>query len=79
MTSSTGPNPPASGIVMTPGYARTIAQLAYVWGWPMVNMLNRRASITKAPQPSLLNGVLPVAPRAAWPCLRITSNPVKRS
>ena len=26
---------PATGIVMFPDYARTIAQFAYVWGWPM--------------------------------------------
>lgn len=54
---------PATGIVMSPGYAATLARFAYVWGWPMVNMLNRHDSITQAPQPSLLNGVLPVAPQ----------------
>jgi hypothetical protein len=54
---------PATGIVMHPGYARTIAQMAYVWGWPIVNMINRRAAITQAPQPGHLNGVLPAAPR----------------
>lgn len=54
--------PPATGIVMTPSYARAIAQMAYIWGWPMVNMLNRAASVTQAPQPALLNGILPVAP-----------------
>lgn len=54
---------PATGILMHPGYARTIAQMAYVWGWPLVNMLNRNAAITQAPQPGHLNGVLPAAPR----------------
>ena len=54
---------PATGIVMHPGYAKSIAQLAYVWGWPMVNVINRRAAITQAPQPGHLNGVLPAAPR----------------
>jgi hypothetical protein len=54
---------PADGITMTPGYAKMVARSAYVWGWPMVNMLNRRAAITKAPHPGLLNGVLPCAPR----------------
>jgi hypothetical protein len=54
---------PASGVGMFPGYAQTIAQFAYVWGWPMVNMLNRRTRITQAPHPGLLNGVLPVAPQ----------------
>src|SRR3954468_5403585 len=54
---------PATGINMHPDYARTIAQMAYVWGWPMVNMLNRNARITQAPRPGLLGGILPVAPR----------------
>jgi hypothetical protein len=54
---------PATGIVMHPDYARTIAQMAYVWGWPIVNMINRRAAITQAPQPGHINGVLPAAPR----------------
>ena len=54
---------PADGVAMTPAYAKVVARSAYVWGWPMVNMLNRGATITKAPQPGLLNGILPVAPR----------------
>jgi hypothetical protein len=61
------PNPsditqPTSDIVMQPEYAKTIARMAYVWGWPMVNMLNRSQTITKAPKPGLLGGILPVAP-----------------
>jgi len=55
--------PPAAGIEMHPAYAKVVARQAYVWGWPMVNMLNRSAAITKAPEPGRLNGVLPVAPR----------------
>ncbi|WP_088147714.1 DUF1254 domain-containing protein [Achromobacter denitrificans] len=54
---------PAPDIVMHPEYAKTIGRMAYVWGWPMVNMLNRNAKITKAPHPGLLGGVLPAAPR----------------
>jgi hypothetical protein len=54
---------PATGVTMPPDYARTIAQMAYVWGWPIVNMINRRATITQAPKVGLMNGVLPVAPR----------------
>src|SRR5262245_14863187 len=54
---------PATGIVMHADYARAVARMAYVWGWPMVNMLNRCSAITQAPQPGRLNGVLPVAPR----------------
>jgi hypothetical protein len=48
---------------MHPEYARAIGQMAYIWGWPMVNQMNRRTAITQAPQPGLLGGVLPVAPR----------------
>lgn len=54
---------PPKGIDMHAGYADVIARMAYVWGWPMVNMLNRSARITQAPHPGLLNGVLPAAPR----------------
>lgn len=43
-------------------YVKALARTAYVWGWPMLNMLNRRARITQAPHPGLLGGVLPVAP-----------------
>ena len=54
---------PAKGVIMQPEYAKAVGRLAYIWGWPMVNMINRRASVTQAPQPGRLNGVLPVAPR----------------
>ena len=54
---------PATGILMHPDYARTIAQMAYVWCWPIVNMLNRKAKITQAPYAGLIGGILPAAPR----------------
>jgi hypothetical protein len=54
---------PAPGVRMHPGYAQAVARMAYVWGWPMVNQLNRRAAITQAPHPGRINGVLPAAPR----------------
>ena len=54
---------PATGIVMQPDYAKAVAGMAYIWGWPMVNQINRRTAITQAPEPGRLNGVLPVAPR----------------
>jgi hypothetical protein len=53
---------PASGITMQPEYGHTLAQTAYLWGWPMVNMMNRRAMFAQSPYPGLLNGVVPVAP-----------------
>jgi hypothetical protein len=54
---------PAAEATPHPAYVRAVARSAYIWGWPMVNMLNRRARITQAPHPGLLGGVLPAAPR----------------
>ena len=48
---------------MHPDYAKAVGRMAYIWGWPLVNQINRRAAITQAPEPGRLNGVLPVAPR----------------
>lgn len=48
---------------MSAQYAQKLGEFAYIWGWPMVNMLNRRTAITQAPKPAYLNGVLPVAPQ----------------
>jgi hypothetical protein len=49
---------PATGVVMHPAYAKTIGQFAYVWGWPMVNMLNRCGAIQQ-------RSVLPPEPAEA--------------
>jgi hypothetical protein len=53
----------ATGVLMHPEYAQAIGRVAYLWGWPMVNQMNRRAATTQAPQPGRINGVLPAAPR----------------
>jgi hypothetical protein len=53
----------ATDAIMHPEYVKTIGRMAYVWGWPMVNSHNRRATITQAPEPGKLGGVVPVAPR----------------
>lgn len=52
---------PVAGTVMTPGYARAVATMAYAWGWPLVNMQSRRMMYAKVPQLGLL-GATPVAP-----------------
>ncbi len=53
---------PAAGTAMTKEYVQMIGRMAYVWGWPMVNQFNRRASLVKLPGPGLNGGVIPVAP-----------------
>jgi len=52
---------PAPG-PMTKEYVRTVGRMAYVWGWPLVYVYNQRTELTKAPEPILINGVLPLAP-----------------
>lgn len=71
--------PASADVNMQPGYAATLARTAYVWGYPMVNMLNRRAKITQAPQPGLLGGVLPVAPRGQLGMLHDYIDPAERA
>jgi hypothetical protein len=46
---------------MTDEYVRSVARLAYLWGWPLVNMHNRLSIMEKLPGPGLLAGVVPAA------------------
>jgi hypothetical protein len=59
-TAAQVPGPP-SGTAMTPAYVQTVGRMAYLWGWALVNNANRHADFSKAPEPGLLGGVLPVA------------------
>ena len=47
---------------MTREYVAMVARTAYVWGWPMVNQINRRTTFAQVPEPGRLGGVLPMAP-----------------
>ena len=46
---------------MTEDYVRSVGRLAYLWGWPLVNMHNRLSVMEKVPGPGLLGGVVPAA------------------
>src|SRR5450631_2668724 len=52
---------PASGTAMTTAYVQTVGRMAYLWGWPLVNVANRADAFSKVPEPGLLGGVLPIA------------------
>jgi hypothetical protein len=52
---------PAPGTAMTTAYVQMVGRMAYLWGWPLVNMANRAHAFSKAPEPGLLGGVVPVA------------------
>jgi hypothetical protein len=47
---------------LTDDYARSVGRLAYLWGWPLVNMHNRLSIMEQVPSPGLLGGVVPAGP-----------------
>lgn len=50
------------GTVMTKEYVATVARLAYVWGWPLVNNLNRALAVKDLSEPGRIGGVIPASP-----------------
>jgi hypothetical protein len=52
---------PAPGTAMTKEYVQMVGRMAYIWGWPLVNAANRAIAFSKAPEPGLLGGAVPVA------------------
>jgi hypothetical protein len=46
---------------MTEDYLRSVGRLAYLWGWPLVNMHNRLSILEKLPGPGLLGGIASAA------------------
>jgi hypothetical protein len=52
---------PASGTAMIKEYVQMVGRMAYIWGWPMVNMGNRSKAFSKLPEPGLIGGILPAA------------------
>jgi hypothetical protein len=51
-----------SGTVMPKGYVEAVARIAYIWGWPLVNNLNRSLSIKDLPEPGRIGGIVPASP-----------------
>ena len=74
-TSIPGPVP---GSRLTPEYVRSIGSMAYVWGWPLVNMHNRRLILERLPEPGLMGGIVPVAPPNQLSMLRDYIDPGER-
>jgi len=52
---------PASG-PMTKAYVQMVGRMAYLWGWPLVNVVNQRTTLTKVPEVGALGGAMPIAP-----------------
>lgn len=50
------------GTIMTPEYVAAVGRFAYIWGWPLVNNLNRAQAMKDVPAPGRLGGIAPVSP-----------------
>jgi hypothetical protein len=50
------------GTIMTKDYVAMVGRLAYIWGWPLVNNLNRALAVQNLPEPGRIGGVLPASP-----------------
>ncbi|MFI5720163.1 DUF1254 domain-containing protein [Nocardia sp. NPDC051750] len=64
--------------MMTPDYARAVGRAAYLWGWPLVNMHNRRVFMEQLPAPGLLAGIVPAGPPGTLGMLRDYIRPEER-
>lgn len=69
---------PSGESAFEPTYLAAVAKLAYIWGYPMVNMANRRTRLSAAPEPGRLGGVLPASPTGQIAMLNDYIEPAER-
>jgi hypothetical protein len=55
-TAAQVPAPPP-GTAMTKAYVQTVGRMAYIWGWALVNMVNRGAGMAQVPEPTNVGGM----------------------
>jgi hypothetical protein len=70
---------PVSGARLTDDYVRSLGRLAYLWGWPLVNMHNRVTLMAGLPRPGLIGGVVPAAPPGSLGMLHDYVRPEQRA
>ena len=72
------PSGPDARVKITEPFVRLVARGNYFWAWPMVNIYNKRLAFAEAPEPGLMNGVLPMAPLNRLAMLRDYVEPQER-
>jgi hypothetical protein len=72
------PTGPDTKVKITEPYARLVARDAYFSAWPMINIYNKRLAFAQAPEPGLMNGILPMAPLNRLAMLRDYIEPEER-
>ncbi len=63
---------------MTDDYVRSLGRLAYLWGWPLVNMHNRLVAMAQFTVPGLLGGVVVASPPGSLAMLHDYITPDER-
>ena len=69
---------PLTGTSMSDAYVTSLGRLAYLWGWPLVNMHNRLRLTARFPAPGLLAGVVPGGPSGTLGMLHDYVRPEQR-
>ena len=75
---SAGVPGPVAGARMTEDYLRSVGKIAYLWGWPLVNMHNRLSTMERLPGPGLIDGVVPAASPGSIAMLHDYITPAER-
>ena len=75
---SAGVPGPLAGARMTEDYLRSVGKIAYLWGWPLVNMHNRLSTMERLPGPGLIDGVVPAASPGSIAMLHDYITPAER-
>jgi hypothetical protein len=69
---------PVPGTRLTEEYVRRTGAMAYLWGWPLVNVHNREVVLRNLPGPGLMGGITPMAPPNQLSMLRDYIEPAER-
>jgi hypothetical protein len=70
---------PVPGTRYNEGYVSQMGRSIYFWGWPMMNIHNRKVTFEKLPGQGYLGGILPVAPSNSLTMLRDYIKPEERA
>ncbi len=69
---------PVPNTRLTENYVRSVGAMAFLWGWPMVNIHNRKVTFENLPEPGLIGGIVPVAPSNQLAMLHDYVEPAER-
>ena len=69
---------PIPGTRLDAGYVSQMGRSIYFWGWPMMNVHNRKVTFEKLPEPGYMGGIVPAAPPNQLTMLRDYIDPAQR-